>query len=71
MTRLNYVAAMSLLFSGDLAPRGEPRRVIPINPETGRQPIGNPSSNRKAELLRKSLARQSSTPDAMKGDAKP
>lgn len=69
MNRLNYVAAMSLLFSGDLAPRGEPRRVVPINPATGRQPIGNPSSNRKAGLLRKSLVRQSSTPDTLKGDA--
>lgn len=65
---LSYGAAMAMLFSGELAPRGEPRRVIPINPTTGRQPIGNPSSNRKAELLRKSLARRLSTPDALKGE---
>lgn len=67
---LGYGAAMAMLLSGELAPLGEPRRVIPINPTTGRQPIGNPPSNRKAKLLRKSLARQSATPDALKGDAK-
>lgn len=39
-------------------PLKEARKPVEISPLTGRQPLANPSSNRKAQALQKAMRRQ-------------